>query len=314
MFTGIKAHHDAKRVRSYETAVQALERASKTPTDKNRQAKPFGFHLGMNRNHGVTWVREEGGDIIFRLYDTDVVIWHPDNSVEIENYGTVTTRDFVSRFIPRSIGLNVVVSRRHMPYEGGNKGFTYRARADDNWYDRRICQGYGNTVRFVESGDDVWLPDGDMLVPMKFLDLDRKAAREIGKRFPWKEFELWLDMAPRHMDRFEHDYWDLEECLEALEQRDFRKAARHLPLVEDKDNFGRRPVKLPIITSSRDFIVTPSSITKLRKAAYAELGAYTETTVSTLTLREFDKRMAVIRELRAIDALPGGSCEYGATQ
>lgn len=312
MFTGIKAHHDAKRTSSYETAVQALEKASKTPTGKARQEKQYGFHLGMNRNHGVTWVREDEGDVVFRLYDTDVVRWHPDNSVEIENYGTVTTRDFVSRFIPMALHLNVVVSKRHMPYEGGNKGFTYRARSDDNWWDRRICQGHGNTVRFVESGDDIWLPDAETLAPMTFLDLDRKVSREISKRYPWKEFELWLDMAPRHMDRFEHDYWDVDECLEALEERDFRKAARHLPLIEDKDNFGRRPVKLPIITSNRDFIVTMSSIAKLRKAAYMEQGAFKETTVSTLTLREFDKRMAVIRELRALDVISGR--DYGASQ
>ena len=66
MFLGVKAHHASRCVASYEDAADALRCASLTATGKSRAEKPYGYHLGLNRNHGVTWVRDTGRGIAFR--------------------------------------------------------------------------------------------------------------------------------------------------------------------------------------------------------------------------------------------------------
>lgn len=296
MFLGVKAHHDAKRVVNYAQARAALERAMLTPTGKRRAEKTWGYHLGANRNHGVSWVRlcdEPGheGAIAFRLYDTDVVTWYPDNSVVIENYGTVTTSGFAARFLPTTISLSHPTTRRGS--EGGHKGIHYR-----KGHTRFLCSGYA--VRFVQEGED-WVPDESTCLDMRFPELSKSGTRAVAREHNLSDFETWLGCAPHLMDVV-HEGWDLDECAEALRERDFARAAAHLPLVHLSASFGiaDRVKPIPIKVHRWDHVVSPASLRKLRVALWDEAGLMGTIVVKTIQQADFDKRMARVREMRAL--------------
>jgi hypothetical protein len=311
MYTGVRSHGDAQRVTSYETACQALERASKTPTGRARVEKQDGYHLGLNRNHGVTWVRAMGTareSIAFRLYDTDVVIWNADNSVTIDNHGSVTTSEFARRFLPRGIHLSYPTTVRG--HTGGHRGIYYNTDVPEGsyWGAQKLC--FGGLVTFHQQGAD-WLPDEDSVEPFNFLDLDRKGARAVARDYPFKDFESWLSMAPHHLD-IAHVEWDIEECLVALRDRDFRRAAEYLPTITIPSGFGmdHRIKPLPITVNNRDAVITTGSLRKLRLALYKQEGLFSEVAFTTIKADEYDRRMARVRELVALDMIHEG--EYGA--
>jgi len=312
MFMGVRSYHDALGVASYEQAQAVLERASKTPTGRLREAKQWGYHLGMNRNHGVTWVREVGdGNIAFRLYDTDVVVWRPDNSFEIDNFGTVTTTDFARRFLP--VGISLRCPREAQGVAGGDTNICYVAEprpARGYWSDWHICRG-DSPVTFRPHGE-VWLPAEEDLIPMRFVQLDRKAARQISRMHHLADFDSWLSMAPRHLD-IEHIEFDLDECADALRKRDFRRAAEFLPLITEPTGWGAadriRDAALPIATRRWDAHVTMGSLARLRMALYEDAGCYRRVEATTMPQRQFELRVAEAKRLLSLDM--GHDLEWG---
>lgn len=307
MFMGVTAHHSAKSVHDYATAEAALERAMKTPTGKRRTEKPYGYHLGANNNHGVTWVRrdEKDGAIAFRLYDTDVVTWHPDGSVEIENYGTVTTSGFASRFLPRGFHLHHPTTRRGD--EVGHRGIRYQAepdRGDKSWQqerrERRIA--FGGVVRFTPGEGGAWRVDEDtcdtVTLPGK---VDQRKARELAKRYHLKDFEAWLSMAPRHMDIEHVGRFDISDCLDLLEKRNFKEAAAYLPLFADKESYGRYPTALPIDTPYGK-VVTMGSLARLKLALWDYEDIIQIDEAKHWSMAEFERRMMRVRQMDAAGA------------
>ena len=295
MYTGITAHHNAKRVASYADAVAAFEAASLTPTGKQRRVKPDGFPLGGHAK-SVTWVRqEESGAVVFMLYSTDVVVWSPDNSVEIDNYGTVTTSGFASRFLPSGIHLNYPVARRGS--SGGHKTITYVSDRD-GVRSYNVC--HGGLVRFVEHAD-VWLPDEDTLDTMKFPELDRARCRALALKYHLRDFEMWLSMAPMHLD-IEHEGWDLGHVAMALKHRDFATAAAHLPLIKPGSGFGtaKRINPLPIRTRSWEQHVTMGSLSKLKLALWEDEEMLDDVKFKTMPQDEFNRAMRRVREMEAL--------------
>lgn len=154
MYMGVQSHRGHRNVSSYEQALALHEKQSKTPTGKAR--KPIelycagggtAYPLGLTKR-GQTRVIRYGSDdsIAFRLYETDVVTWYPDNSVSIENYGTVTTSEFATNFLPAGISLRHPVNRRSGA-SGGDKGIAYGPWGKE----RMVCQG--TAVRFTEGPD-----------------------------------------------------------------------------------------------------------------------------------------------------------------
>lgn len=297
MYTGIKTNGSAH---DYASAQRVLEQAALTPTGRQRQSKEYGFPLG-GHSKSVTWVRElDDGAIAFRLWDTDVVIWYPDNSFDVENYGTVTTSQFARRFLPAGIWLNHPVTKRGV--ESGAKTITYRGRDEAGSSVQTKCIGY--VVRFNETGDGRWVPDEDTLDTMKFVELDRTKAREVAQVYHLKDFENWLSMAPMHLAgteaAIEHDKWDRTTCADALMDRDFRRAAEHLPLIKDTNAFGIELKPLPITTGRWGHHVTMSSFNKLKLALWDYDGALDTTEVKTISVKDYDRRMVRVREMRQL--------------
>lgn len=108
-------------------------------------------------------------------------------------------------------------------------------------------------------------------------------------------------MAPIHMD-IEHEGFDLDDCVEALEARNWRRAAETLPTVTIPNGFGAasRVKPLRIRTSDRDKPVTMGSLGKLKLAVWNDIGALTTVVVRTVSRDEYDRRMARVKELAAL--------------
>ncbi len=283
---------------SYADAVKVLQRAALTPTGRKRLEKPEGYPLG-GHSKSVTWVRkDDDGAIAFTLYHTDVVLWHPDNSFEIDNYGTVTTSGFAHRFLPAGMHLHRPTYRRGC--EGGHRGIGYRDGG------QHIC--FGDIVRFVPRGDS-WAPDeatcDEVLLPV---GVDRRAARALSKCYNLRDFELWLSMAPMHLagteSAVEHAEWDLDQCLNALVRRDFRQAAAHLPLISEPEGFGTAKLMKPLAIATRrgDSHITMASLSKLKLALWSRERAIIVEGRKTWAQREFLRGMTRLRELRSLNA------------
>jgi hypothetical protein len=304
MYMGITAHHNAPSVRCFADAQKALAKASLTPTGRARKPSDDGmFPLGLTKR-GQTCIGEmDDGSIAFRLYETDVVAWHPDNSCIIENFGTVTTTGFARRFSPEGIYLSHPVTKQG--WERGHKGFRYHTYYGDDWRRRwktaRICFGQGDTVRFVPEGG-VWVPDQSTLSKIVFPELDMAGARDMSKALHFRDFTTWLGMAPHHIE-IEHEGFDTEACEKALRQRDFLGASRHLPTVK-ADGFGRcldaHALPFRFVRGGSEDIITLGSIGKLKLALWEENGLLKDAIFTDIGAKEFDRRMA---RVKALDAL-----------
>lgn len=281
MYMGVKNHHILPRVTSYETAQKALAVWT---------AKP-------RRGRQVTQVLEQDADIAFRLYDTDVVVWHPDNSVTIDNYGSVTTSKFAARFVPEGIRLNFPTSRRGVT--AGANTITYRvANGDEGWIGY-ICQQADAGVRFRLHGDD-WLPDESTCYPIELpLGVDRARMHELGKRYHFAEFENWLAVTP-HILAIDHEQWDLHICAAALEVRDWVLAAQHLPLIEENNAYGQELKPLPINVWKHDHHVTMTSLARLKQAIWDREGALRTEKRPTWECNAYDRGMTRAKQLEKL--------------
>mgnify|MGYP001169639493 CR=1 FL=1 len=278
MYLGVTAHHNVLRVMDYESAVKA-QRA------------------GTMRSKVASVYERSDGAIAFRLYQTDVVVWNPDNSVEIDNYGSQTTSGFAKRFLPCSIYLNYPTVRRNMIGGANTIQFhTHPDRPDLSWEDRyHVCQG--SIVRFTEQ-DGAWLPDESTCYDIRLpVGMDRKKFREVAKRYHLKEFENWLSMAPIHLD-IHHVEWDTHTCMAALEAREFRVAAEALPTILETSAFGLcdRTQPLPIHTLPGKYI-SMASLAKLKLAIQDHEGLRVDEVRRTWSVRDYNNGMKRVREL-----------------
>lgn len=309
MFTGLSASERTEGAHDYESAVACYEAAQLTPERKLRREPDRDGYYPLTTNHkGPTRVGEEGGSIYFRLYRTDVVIWRPDGSVEIDNYGTVTTSAFAHRYLPAGIYLRHKIESLRRGKTLGSDHIWYADRPGVRSWSGRVC--CGSLVRFVPQGDGAYLPDEDTCDDMRLVDLDRGKCRKVARQFHLRDFESWLSAAPAHLrgvgSGIEHEFWSLGDCLAALEVRDFRTASQYLPPVKVPGGFNaaERMVPLDIAVHERDEMITLSgSLRKLKLAIWSEEGLFDDVVFKTLPAAEFERRSRRVRELVQLDVI-----------
>ena len=88
------------------TYVGALNIHTQAAVPRNKENWPDGTRpLDTPRMQHYA-VRREGDTIFFRLYSTDVVVWHGPTSVTLDSsHDSVMTRAFADNFLPNGIGL-----------------------------------------------------------------------------------------------------------------------------------------------------------------------------------------------------------------
>lgn len=290
MFLGLNTQGSCS---DFAGAQRVLERMSRTDNGKARAPKEFGFPLG-GHNKSVTWVRElPDGEIAFRLYQTDVVVWSPDNTVYVENYGTSTTSKFAHRFLPERIHLHYPTERRGM--SGGANTIGFRAGGEFH-----ICQGE-DVVQFYED-EDGWRPERSMLNAIKLPTMAGAAkTRKLYADLNLRDFAIWLEVAPAHLQDVEHIEYDLERCINALADRDFRSAAEHLPLIKEPSGFGTAERMRPLgVITPYGFHVTMGSVAKLKLALQDWENLIGVEAREVWDRKAYDRGMSRVREMDAL--------------
>lgn len=280
MFMGLSS---IGRVGSYDDALAMHDKATRTPTGKQRFAQSYGYPLGTQGKTGVRMVRKTaGGDVILRLYETDCVTWHPDNSFTIGSWASKTTGEFISALTPVRVNASCDITYHTTPYSDWR----------DYWKHARVCHG---DVTFRPMGDGLWAPDEATCTPFTDVRVDATKTRAIAKAHNLTDFEMWLSMAPRHLP-LEHERADMGIVAEALLERNWRKAAAHLPLVYNERAYGRYPVPLDIVTGGSR-IVTMGSVKRFRLWLYDAEGATHKTRHLTMSSAEYEAARKRIRQL-----------------
>lgn len=296
MFLSPSSYQTAPSVRTYADAEAALLRVMFTPTGKPRKEKEYGFPLtGPGAKTKVAWVRKDSdGDIAFRLYNTDVVVWHADGRFSVENYGTSTTSVFASQFLP--VGIHLTFEKTVLGEQRGNNTLIYHHGGE-----RHVC--CGDVVTFIPQPDGSFLPDeatcSIMTMPVKAAP---RVSRDVSTTYRLAAFRNWLSMAPLHLDDMQHAGFDITTCADALLDGNFRRAAEHMPSVKASNAFGRtsRDSALRIAVKAREHIITLACVDHLRLALLDYEGALPTREFTTMPQAEFDKSMALVRRMQAL--------------
>lgn len=172
--------------RSYASAEYMFNTARRRTTLAGRS----GTHFLPGHETGFTGIsRTENGDIVFTYHQTDVVTWHPDNSLSLDlSYKSISTTVFANRFVPAEVGVYsecsyIVVGRKY--YQP--KWRVHIAIGDEGAY-------LSNLARDT--------------VPFRKVRLDRKATKAVLATTGYAAFREWymlsapvLGLDKLHRDR-----------------------------------------------------------------------------------------------------------------
>lgn len=105
------------------TYAQARARYDKAPIPRGWVKAEGGTRILAERTNKNKLIHTEPGKVMCRLYSTDVVTYHEDNSVEITTWASRTTTEFADALLPYGLGVDMAcqlgpvvwVGNRHSP-------------------------------------------------------------------------------------------------------------------------------------------------------------------------------------------------------
>lgn len=177
--------HDLHTIHTYEWA---LLRWRIVAPWRNKKGEHDERPLSTNRRAKHKTIRKlNDGSIACRLYDTDLVIYRPDGSIQINPYDTRSSRLFVSAIAPCAWRLARIGSS--LFYNLGHAG---PAGAPVKYI--QVVTGKDNTVTFTRDSDGVWRIDPSHLVDTTIVKVNRKGTNAVMRRTRFSEFEAWALM------------------------------------------------------------------------------------------------------------------------
>jgi hypothetical protein len=184
------------RINSYTDALRYHDRAAQMPWRNGGEDYPFPEKRA--RQYGVRKTSGEGS-IVFRLHSTDVVTWHPDNSITIEVYTSHSTAAFADCLLPSGI------------HTGG--GMTRLVVGDGS---TRKVYPIAGTVRIAPDHETIDTP-----VVWEKRRVDRKVAKAVLAQTNYVEYREWWQLMTAMTKptlKF-HPYWLDWDKVEALADR-----------------------------------------------------------------------------------------------
>jgi hypothetical protein len=252
-------------IASYSEALEHFE--STTPwrskyNDANE--RPIG-QRAVKHNDGRQFnkaMRRIDDNIHFRLFDTDCVIWHPDNTVTVQGYPSMSTTDFIRHLSPagvehsyRTITYDGRVSHREDPVLHLAPMTTKQYASDPRYPD--VTSSYvvpdrdrGEVIRCdrpvrLHYSAGRWRPvDPDRLEPFYVPRVDRKAARAVSKQYNLSTLQqiinaiMALHAPPPPPATWAPGSVRFGEIMDALEQEDYMGAISLFPRGTSR-GFGR---------------------------------------------------------------------------
>ena len=116
----------------------------------------------------------ENGDVACALYETNCIIYHPDNSITFTPYASLSTNTFVNRVAPLDFTA----------YYMNPIGPLLKLDKDDKFYSFRDTL----TFAFIDKGYKL-ISESQ---PFKFYVLDEVKAKKVLKEHNYSDFRAWL--------------------------------------------------------------------------------------------------------------------------
>lgn len=167
--------HNVPRIGSYASAMRHWEKA-KPWRGRDDNVRP----LGDARRKFHNSVRKVGDDIVYRLYDTDVVTYHKDGSISVVPYHSKLTTSFADRLLPDGIRA----------YFNARIGCCIQVMGWFYLMNERstlvLNRSYGSLSAWVISNLD------EATMPFEKEIIDRKLSRKLLLATNYHEFAMWL--------------------------------------------------------------------------------------------------------------------------
>lgn len=103
------------KIRSYAEAFSKWDKTKPWRGDADTNTRPF----RKDRKRDLSMRKLDDGSIAFKFHDTDVVVWHPDNSFTVTFYPSVSTGALATALMPGSLYASfssephIIVDRDH---------------------------------------------------------------------------------------------------------------------------------------------------------------------------------------------------------
>lgn len=182
--------HDFPSIRSYADAREHYDSIKTWRNARDRNVKPLGTRSHKHKNMRSLM----DGSIVFCLYQTDCVTWHPDNSITIQGYDTMSTTAFVNSLIPSGISHAKGCKHDYQPvlwlsppderYWLNAGSYESLVRNPDYGKSTQIIQCSRPVTLNYNVASKTWLPrDVDALEPFTCYRVDRNASRAVSREY-----------------------------------------------------------------------------------------------------------------------------------
>lgn len=158
---------------------EALKRYEKTDPWRNA-SDPTIRPLESRRKHHVTIRKLNDGSIACRLYRTDVVTYHPDDSITIQPYNSNSTNSFANALLPAPLAVNFTSSAGWLICLG---------QRDDNGIDLYNCFD-GDSIRIRPTETSIWqaCEGPSAFKPFTKYLVNRQRAKALLGEYQWTAF------------------------------------------------------------------------------------------------------------------------------
>ena len=197
--------------------------------------------------------------VALRYHHTDVVTWHPDNSITIDPYMSISTDNFIANALPSMI-------RTHFNHANRRNGEMLIKLAEHNtwsWWDdpeARIYalnpQGRGGSVHLKQDEHGVYQFDEGHTKPWRIPVVNKQRAREALANTNYSDIRHWLPAAYQlsafKPDEITKSRWVLHnEILSMLDDRSRWLGFLHQPFFHvrvdtsgwSRSSWGHEPIK-----------------------------------------------------------------------
>lgn len=163
-------------IRNYSDAKQYWSRIKPWRGAGDMNARPI---AGRNKKHMIMRMTNDES-IAFRLHGTDVVVYHPDGTITLNAYPSVSTDMFARSLTPSGISTSFNNGAGYLLHlERGDTTMTFRMARE--------------SVRLMRHELLGWLPtDPAMFAPFVKYRVNTTKANDELKRYKFKDFQAWI--------------------------------------------------------------------------------------------------------------------------
>jgi hypothetical protein len=173
--------------------------------------------LGPRKKHGHMNIRMVGDKVALRLYHTDIIVWHPDDSFEVEGYTSISTDQVFNAVGPPGVYSQFACPQYNVLWLGKH----YRWTVGDDGKGYALREGKAHIIHNEKGG---WMIDPET-PPDKFEQsyIERSVAKAQLAATNYHEFQLWASAKDKLIDNWgdldRASCWGTYRWLELLADR-----------------------------------------------------------------------------------------------